>query len=273
VSFSRINPAVGAASGGASLTTAQTATLERFEVRSIDDWSNAPKGVEYLPPHKDQRAGGAYTCTSYSAAAAGLTMNCSVKQSDGDGTNAATPIGFAYNIGLGTTDVSIGLDNITAKRGSLQFYYMDFAIGNSTHTDDTFFGIVIKSYNDADYAISKYHCRAGSSARVIDDGTTLTDAQLEAGFRLRIEWDAAEGGFKAFYSLDDGSTYTELGSGACPTGYVSPVTDTTSATISSPNTWSRFHDGRAVYFTLGTNQNLASDFWTARCTDLNFHEV
>lgn len=273
MSFKRINASVGAGSTGSSLTDAQAATLERFEVRTIDDFSDTPKGFELLPPHKEQRSGGLYACTSYSAAAAGLTMNCSVKQSDGDGSNAATPIGFAYNVGLGTIDASIGLDNITAKDADGEFYYMTFCLGNSTHTDDTNFGVLLRKDGLNAYKLHKYHMRAGASSPVKDGGTTLSNAQIEGGFRLRVEWDSVEGGFRSFYSLDSGASYTELGGGSCPTGYVSPITDSTSITTNVVHTWSRFHEGRALFFLMGTNQNLTSGFWTARCTDITLHEV
>jgi len=219
MSYSRVNSGVGASAGGAAggLTDAQTAAVNNVMLGDIDDFTaDIANYWQFGVP--DVQATGTYAVTTYSKAADGLTMVVSHSDTKFNGSGLAKPVGFWRMLHAPDFDIAIDIDNI----GNLSSYFADewdvtlaVCIGGSGQ-DDSMFAARLQSAGGGWTAARVVkptfdeQWLDGSEDELTTGLTGFDAATPPSSVRLRIQHSNANSGYKAYYSLDGGSTYTTL---------------------------------------------------------------
>ncbi len=218
MSFSRINKSLGSAdSGGASLTDAQTAALDNIMLGDITDFTGDLTNYwQFGEP--DTQASGSYAVTTYSASSTGLTLTTSHSDTKFNGSGLAKPVGFWRMLHMPDFDIAIDVDNISGIGSyGLDEWNITLAVCiGSSFRHDSMFAARLHSVGGtwkAERVVKPTYDEQWSDGSIDSITTGLTGfsaASPPTGIRLRIQHSNANSGYKAYYSLDDGDTYTTL---------------------------------------------------------------
>lgn len=233
MSFSRINRllrgggAAGGGGGGGGLSSAQTAAIDSISLGDITDFTAPLTNYWQLGVPNVQRSGGSHPVTTYSAASDGLTMVVSHADTSFDGTNASKSVGFYRILYQSDFDVAIDVDNIA----NISNYFLDrwhvhiTAVIGGTYREGSMFGARLESAgNDwtAARVISPSYQEKYDSGYIDSLNTGISSnnaANPPSAVRLRIKHSNADTGFKAFYSINGGASYTTLEGSNGGTGF------------------------------------------------------
>lgn len=268
MSFSRVNKSVGSGSGGggASLTDAQTAALGSVSLGDITDFTLSPKNFFTLPIPVVQSEG-AYVCTTYDETVSGLQITSSHTETQVSGTNMAKAPGFYRMLHGNDFDVAVDLDNFLnqpASAGNEWQCHFLVAIG-STHISGTMLGLRLKAKQDGAgllWQVARVVSPSGYQGWTSGYHDEYDLESAPTSIRLRIQHSSSEAGFKTYYSLDSGQTYTTVdgtnrNDDGTPTGGTGWFTKWHTKTGNPQNYGNQFSVGGAMYSLLTVGQNVS----------------
>lgn len=229
MSFSRINSGVGSSSGeggGAGLTDAQAEAISNVSLGDIVDFT-APIANYWQFGIPNTQSSGTYQVTTYSPSSSGLTMVVSSAETKFDGSGVAKPVGFWRQLHAPNFDIAIDIDNIAnmSNFGTDEWYvHLAVCIGSSLRHNSMFAARLQCKGNEWTCARvikpSYQEQWTGGYVDSLDTGLTgFTHASTPPNVRLRIQHSNTDSGYKAFYSLDSGESYTTLEGSDGGTGF------------------------------------------------------
>ena len=209
-----------------SPTADQTAALNNVSLGDITDFTGTLNNYwQFGVP--DTQASGSNQVTTYTPSSSGLTMVTSHADTKFNGSGVAKPVGFWRMLHSPNFDIAIDIDNIanqTTFHSDEWHVHLAVCIG-STFRHDSMFAArlenkgqtwtcarVIKPTYDEQWT--------DGSVDSLDTGLTGFDSSSPpSSVRLRIQHSNADSGYKAYYSLNSGSSYTTLEGGNGGTGF------------------------------------------------------
>lgn len=229
MSFSRVTntrTGSGGGGGGASLTDAQTAALDNIMLGDIEDFTGDLTNYwQFGEP--DTQASGTYAVTTYSAATDGLTLTTSHADTKFNGSGLAKGVGFWRGLYSPNFDIAIDVDNISgiSSFGTDEWNITIAVCIGSSFRHDSMFAARLHSVGGtwkAERVVKPTYDEQWSDGSIDSITTGLTGfsaASPPTGIRLRIQHSNEDSGYKAFYSLDGGTTYTTLEGANGGTGF------------------------------------------------------
>lgn len=203
--------------GGASLTDSQTAAVDSVSLGDITDFTATLKNYwQFGIP--DQQRSGSYAVTTYTPSSSGLSMIVSHADTKFNGSGVAKPVGFWRMLHQPNFDIAIDIDNITNQTSfSTDEWHVHLAvcIGSSFRHNSMFAARLENKGGDWTCARvikpSYQEQWTGGYIDSLDTGLTGFDATTPpSSVRLRIQHSNSDSGYKAYYSLDSGTSYTTL---------------------------------------------------------------
>jgi hypothetical protein len=209
-----------------SLTADQTASLNNVSLGDITDFTGTLNNYwQFGVP--DTQASGSYAVTTYSAASTGLTLTTSHADTRFNGSGLAKPVGFWRMLYSPNFDIAIDVDNISGI-SSFGLDEWDITIAvciGSSFRHDSMIGARLHSVGGtwkAERVVKPTYDEqwSGGSIDSITTGLTGFDAASPpTSVRLRVQHSNSDTGYKCFYSLDGGTSYTTLEGSNGGTGF------------------------------------------------------
>ncbi len=258
MSFSRINKGLGGSSGGGGggLTDAQTDSLENVSLGDVDDFTGViPNYYQFGVPIG--QSSGTYACTTYSASSSGLTLTTSTADSVFEGSNLSKAVGF-YRLAFGgDLDVAIdvsNLDNMPNQTGNKWHVLICICEGGTARKNAMFAARLERSGGNTEtWKVGR--CIAPQYVKKFEDSDGFTDeitlAEKPTAIRLRVERSNSQTGYKAYYSLNAGASYTTIEGSDGGTGYFQMQPSDSP----SFNQADRYSIGGPLYVIVGCGQN------------------
>lgn len=262
MSLSRVQR-VGGGAGGAGLTAAQTTAVNNVSLGDIDDFTGTLHNYWQFGIPNTQSSG-TYQVTTYSPSSSGLTMVVSSSETKFNGSGVAKPVGFWRMIHQPDFDIAIDIDSIanqTTFHSDEWHVHLAVCIGSSFRHDSMFAARLENKGSDWTCARvikpSYQEQWSGGYVDSLDTGLTGFDAgSPPPNVRLRIQHSNANSGYKAFYSLNSGGSYTTLEGSSGGTGFFQMHTKDTGV----GGSYNKYAVGgpHCVLVTVGRNNNQAS---------------
>lgn len=201
-----------------SLSADQTAALNNVSLGDITDFTGTLHNYWQFGIPDKQRTGD-NAVTTYTPSSNGLTMVTSHSDTRFNGSGVAKPVGFWRMLHSPNFDIAIDIDNITGQdttSGSNQWMvHLAVCIG-STFRHNSMFAARLKNIG-GDWTCARVIKPSyqeqweGGYVDSLDTGLTSYDSSSPPpSVRLRIQHSNADSGYKAYYSLNGGGSYTTL---------------------------------------------------------------
>ena len=243
-----------------SLSADQTAALNNVSLGDITDFTGTLHNYWQLGIPDVQRSG-VYAVTTYTPSAAGLTMKVSHSDTAFKGSSASKSVGFYRMLHQPGFDIAIDIDNIAnvASPYTSDMWHVNLCVCiGGTHQTNSMFSARLqkKSHNwTCARAISPSdsHFFENGYEDSIDTGLTGFDSSsYPPAVRLRVQHSIADSGFKAYYSLNSGASYTTLEGSNGGTGFFQMHTKN-SGTMNHTN---KYSVGGPVYVLVTVGQTM-----------------
>lgn len=214
-SYTRLLTAIS--ENASSLTAAQSEALDNIMLGDITDFTDdMPNFWQFGEP--DTQASGSYAVTTYSSTTTGLTLTTSHSDTKFNGSGLAKPVGFWRTLYKPDFDIAIDVDNISGISSyGLDEWDITIAVCiGSSFRHDSMIGARLHSAGGtwkAQRVVKPTYDEQWSDGSIDTITTGLTGfsaASPPTGIRLRIQHSSYSTGYKCYFSLDGGTTYTTL---------------------------------------------------------------
>jgi hypothetical protein len=200
-----------------SLTADQTEALDNIMLGDITDFTDDIANFwQFGVP--DTQASGSYAVTTYNSTTTGLTLTTSHSDTKFNGSGLAKPVGFWRTLYKQDFDIAIDVDSISGISSyGLDEWNITIAVCiGSSFRHDSMIGARLHSVGGtwkAERVVKPTYDEQWSDGSIdsITTGLTGFDAATPpTGIRLRIQHSSYSTGYKCYFSLDGGTTYTTL---------------------------------------------------------------